>query len=278
MNGRPCQRGVMAAQVSLTPRGDWKDSRLVAVYDVLGSTYALTRREDPRIALAIRLALGDAASVVNIGAGTGSYEPTSTLVAVEPSRVMIDQRQPGSAPAVRAVAEALPLREKSADAALAVLTVHHWSDVIAGVSEMARVARRRLVFFTWRPDVIAQFWLLRDYLPVAAAVDAEVAVPLTTLTSAIPGAKVCIVAVPIPHDCADGFGAAYWRRPEAYLDPRVRAGISMLAKTNPSLLAPGLARHESHLDSRQWHHDHAELLERDELDIGYCTVTVELSE
>ena len=248
----------------------------MVVYDVIGESYVQTRRADPRIASAIRLALGDVASVAKVGAGSGSYEPPCTVVAVEPSRVMIDQRRAGSAPAVRAVAEALPLRDKSVDAALAVLTVHHWSDVAAGIAQMQRVARRRLVFFTWRPEMVAQFWLLRDYLPAAAAADARVAVPVQTLAAALPGCEPRMAPVPIPHDCIDGFGAAYWRRPRAYLDPVVRAGISMLATTDPAMLAPGLARLEQDLASGSWHHEHAELLERDTLDVGYCTVTIDL--
>lgn len=245
-------------------------------YDVIGATYAKTRRPDPRIAAAIQAALGDATSVVNVGAGAGSYEPPNTVVAVEPSEVMIAQRCGGGAPVVRAVAEALPLRDKSVDAALAVLTVHHWTDVATGISQMRRVARRRIVFFTWRPEVIAQFWLLREYLPAAADADAQVAVPLEALAAAVPESELRIVSVPIPHDCIDGFGAAYWRRPAAYLDPQVRAGISMLAKTDPAALAPGLGRLKEDLDADRWHQSHAGLLELDALDVGYCTVTIDL--
>ncbi|GAS97109.1 MerR family transcriptional regulator [Mycolicibacterium canariasense] len=245
-------------------------------YDVIGATYAKTRRPDPRIARAIQAALGDAKGVVNVGAGAGSYEPPNTVVAVEPSAVMIGQRRAGAAPVVRAVAEALPLRDKSVDAALAVLTVHHWTDVATGVWEMRRVARRRIVFFTWRPEVIAQFWLLREYLPAAAAADAQVAVPLEALAAAVPESEPRIVSVPVPHDCIDGFGAAYWRRPAAYLDPQVRAGISMLAKTDPAALAPGLGRLREDLDAGRWHQSHAELLQLDALDVGYCTVTIDL--
>ena len=132
----------------------------MALYDEIGRSYRRTRRPDPRIAAAIVTALGDVDSVVDVGAGAGAYEPPQTVLAVEPSRVMIDQRPAGAAPVVQAVAEALPLPDRSVDAALAVLTVHHWSDVAAGVAEMRRVARRRLVFFTWWPERVAEFWLL----------------------------------------------------------------------------------------------------------------------
>lgn len=245
-------------------------------YDVIGATYAKTRRSDPRIGAAIQAALGDATSVVNVGAGAGSYEPSNTVVAVEPSEVMIGQRRVNAAPVVRAVAEGLPLRDKSVDAALAVLTVHHWADVATGIREMRRVARRRVVFFTWRPEVIAEFWLLREYLSAAAAADAQVAVPLGALAAAVPESQPRIVSVPIPHDCIDGFGAAYWRRPAAYLDPQVRAGISMLAMTDPAVLASGLGRLKADLDAGRWHQSHAELLQLDALDVGYCTVTMDL--
>jgi SAM-dependent methyltransferase len=167
------------------------------------------------------------ASVANVGAGAGSYEPVATVVAVEPSSVMIGQRPAGSAPCVRGVAEALPLGDGTVDAALAVLTVHHWSDVGAGVAELRRVARRRIVILTWDQEILRDFRLVRDYLPAAAAVSAGHEVPIARLVELLPGARV--EPVPVPHDRTDGFGAAYWRRPEAYLDHRVRAGISMLA-------------------------------------------------
>jgi SAM-dependent methyltransferase len=197
-------------------------------YDDIGRTYRLTRRPDPRIASAIFAALGDASSVVNIGAGAGSYEPEETVLAVEPSQVMIEQRPVGAAPVVQAVAEALPLRDNSVDAALAVLTVHHWRDLTAGVAEMRRVARRRLVFFTWRPERFANFWLL-DYLPEAAETDARQAVPVDRLRTLLGDSDVTVTPVPVPHDCLDGFGAAYWRRPRAYLDPEVRPAARPLA-------------------------------------------------
>jgi SAM-dependent methyltransferase len=188
---------------------------------------------------------------------------------------MIAQRPVAAAPVVQAVAEALPLRDESVDAALAVLTVHHRADVAAGVAEMRRVARRRLVFFTWWPERVAQFWLLAEYLPAAAETDARQAVPLQSLCALLDG-DCQVQAVPVPHDCLDGFGAAYWRRPEAYLDPEVRAGISMLAKTDEAALRAGLRRLEDDLQTGRWHREHAPLLQLDALDVGYCTVTIDL--
>ena len=156
-----------------------------------------------------------------------------------------------------------------------MLTVHHWSDVAAGVAEMRRVARRRAVFFTWWPERVAEFWLLREYLPAAATTDAHHAVPVQQLSRLL-GATAHVRSVPVPHDCTDGFGAAYWRRPEAYLDPEVRAGISVLARTDADALRDGLQRLEEDLRSGAWHREHQHLLQAEALDVGYCVVSVDL--
>ena len=244
----------------------------MVLYDSLGRTYSSTRRPDPRIGALISATLGDCATVVNIGAGTGSYEPVQTVVAIEPSKVMIGQRRPGAAPAIRAVAEHIPLRDDCADAALAVLTIHHWTDLTAGIAEMRRIARRRLVFLTWDPDVIGErFWLLSDYLPEARRADAELAVPMHQLAELLD--QPVVTSVPVPHDCTDGFGAAFWRRPAAYLDPAVQAGMSLFSRTEPSLLGPGLTRLAADLDSGRWRREYADLLDSDERDLGYRLVT-----
>ncbi|MGV0069681.1 methyltransferase domain-containing protein [Mycobacterium colombiense] len=239
----------------------------MVAYDRIGATYRSTRRPDPRIASQVHAALTTMDTVVNVGAGSGSYEPAQTVVAVEPSMVMIAQRPAGSAPCVQAVAEAIPLRDKCVDAAMALLTVHHWSDVAAGIRQLRRVARRRIVVLTWDQSVIQNFWLLREYLPDAARINEELHVPLARLVELLGGAHV--QTVPVPHDCTDGFGAAYWRRPHAYLDPTVRAGISMLAYARPGSLAEGLGRLAADLRSGQWQQRHPELLDQHELDAGY---------
>lgn len=240
----------------------------MATYDTLGATYARTRQPDPRIAAQIHAALGDAADVVNVGAGSGSYEPPQTVLAVEPSRVMITQRPPGAAPAVRSVAEHLPLRDNAADAVMALLTVHHWADLTTGIRELRRVARHRVVVLTWDQHIFRErFWLVRDYLPEAAAYDDTRAVPADQLLDLLGGGRQ--EPVRIPHDCVDGFGAAYWRRPDAYLDPRVRAGISMLAQTGDDALAPGLTRLADDLRTGRWHTRYADLLTRETIDVGY---------
>jgi len=236
-------------------------------YDRAGRTYSLTRQPDPRIRAVIEHALHGMATVANIGAGTGSYEPSNTVIAVEPSHVMITQRRAEAAPAVRAVAEHLPIGTDAVDASIALLTVHHWSDVDAGVAEMIRVARRRVVILTWDDTVFRQFWLLREYLPAAAETDARLAVPITKLVSLL--GTVSIQTVPVPHDCVDGFGGAYWRRPQAYLDETVRAGISMLALTPKPLLAKGLERLRVELTNGAWARRHADLLDVPQLDLGY---------
>jgi SAM-dependent methyltransferase len=242
----------------------------MAVYDRIGTTYSGTRRPDPRIAAQIHGALPIAGSVLNVGAGAGSYEPTRTVIAVEPSMVMIAQRPPGSAPCVSAVAEALPLRDKSVDAAMAVLTVHHWRDLAAGIEELRRVTRHRIVVLTWDQTVLQDFWLFREYLPGAARISDELSVPIGRLVELMGGAHVH--PVPIPHDCTDGFGAAYWRRPEAYLESSVRAGISMLAYADESDLNDGLAALADDVRSGQWHQRHVELLRLQRLDAGYRLV------
>ncbi|MFD7552254.1 class I SAM-dependent methyltransferase [Streptomyces sp. NPDC059578] len=246
----------------------------MATYNSIGVTYADTRRPDPRIAARIHQALGDAATVINVGAGAGSYEPSRTVLAVEPSSVMIAQRPAGSARALEASAESIPVPDDSADAAMALLTVHHWSDLEAGIAELRRIARRRIVVFTFDHDVSRNFWLSEEYLPEAAAVDEARAVAVDHLVTLLGGARV--ETVPVPHDCTDGFLAAFWRRPEAYLDPQVRAGMSMLAQTREDVLRPGLTRLAEDLSSGRWHRRHADLLDREELDVGYRLLVADL--
>jgi SAM-dependent methyltransferase len=240
---------------------------MAARYDAIGRTYTATRGTDPRIGARISDALGDARTVVNVGAGTGSYEPSDRdVTAVEPSAVMIAQRPPDAAPAVQASAEALPFDDGSFDAAMAVLTLHHWSDLHAGCAELRRVARDRVVVFSWDPACVDRMWLGPEYFPQLARDDADGFPSLADQAAAL-NAEVQVV--PIPWDCRDGFMSAFWRRPEAYLDPTVRAGISTLAKRSEDELAEGLARLRADLDSGAWARRHADLLERDALDVGY---------
>jgi SAM-dependent methyltransferase len=242
----------------------------VTKYDTIGRTYVRTRATDPRIAAAIGEALGDARTVVNVGAGTGNYEPPDREVtAVEPSEVMIGQRPADAAPVVQASAEALPFEDGSFDAAMAVLTIHHWSDWRRGVDELRRVARR-VVVFSWDPSFARRLWATAEYFPFVG--DEETTFP--SLADQAGAVRVTgVTAVPIPHDCEDGFYGAYWRRPDAYLDPDVRAGISVLAGRPSEQLEPGLERLRGDLESGAWAERHADLLERDELDLGYRLLT-----
>jgi SAM-dependent methyltransferase len=241
-------------------------ARAGAIYDEIGRTYASTRRPDPRIEATIRAALGDAASVVNVGAGAaGSYEPPQTVLAVEPSAAMIAQRPHGAAPAVQATAERIPLADGACDAALAVLTIHHWSDQERGLSEMRRVAGR-VVVLTWDPDYAEAFWLVRDYLPESSALDRRRMPAIAAVSGWMGGARV--MPVPVPHDCVDGFFGAYWRRPEAYLDPGVRAGMSNLARLGAPVERAAAAL-RADLDSGAWRERNRDLLDLDELDLGY---------
>jgi SAM-dependent methyltransferase len=243
-----------------------------ALYDRLGVGYTSTRRADPRIAAAIHAALGDAVTVVNIGAGAGAYEPDDRkLVAIEPSKVMIAQRPATAAPAIVAGAEELPMADDSVDAAMAILTDHHWADRARGLREMRRVARRRAVVFPHDPQVGADFWLAREYLPtflrrLQGKRLADLMAPL---------GDVELRPVPIPHDCADGFLGAFWRRPHAYLDPEVRAGISVFRLLPEDEVAAAVAALRADLESGAWARRHADLLEREELDLGFRLVVAE---
>jgi SAM-dependent methyltransferase len=246
---------------------------VTALYDRIGTTYARTRRPDPRFEAAVWRALGGAASVVNVGAGAGAYEPPDRRVAaVEPSAVMIAQRPPGAAPALRARAEALPFADDAFDAAMAILTVHHWSDPARGLAECARVARDRVVILTWDPDGPG-FWLTRDYFPEIVDLDRGSFLSIGAVARALGGAAE-VRPLPVPADCADGFLGAFWRRPEAYFAPAVRAGISAFARIPDP--APALARLRADLDSGAWAARNADLLARDELDIGYRLVVADV--
>ncbi len=240
---------------------------MAQLYDAIGHGYAPHRRPDPRIAAAVRAALGDGGPVLNVGAGAGSYEPADrTVVAVEPSRAMIAQRA-SRAPVVRAAAGDLPFRDGAFAAALAILTVHHWPDRTRGLAELARVARDRVAILTWDPTSTG-FWLVDDYFPELVAIDRRIFPTLEELRA--PLGDVEVRPLPIPHDCADGFLGAYWRRPAAYLDPDVRRAISTFAKLGDP--TAGLSRLRQDLADGTWHQRHAGLLDAEELDLGYRLV------
>lgn len=241
-----------------------------AAYDTIGAGYGRTRRPDPRIERLVVRGLGAASRVVNIGAGAGSYEPRDrSVVAVEPSMTMIRQRPPTAPAAVRSWADALPFADSTFDGALALLTVHHWPDPMAGLAEMRRVARGPRVVFTFDHEVHQRQWLVTDYLPSMAGLDRGLPSP-SAIADALGGGVVHVV--PIPHDCADGFCHAWWRRPHAYLDPAVRAGISGIARLPRPVVDRAMARLADDLRSGRWHATHAALVGRDEIDAGYRIV------
>jgi SAM-dependent methyltransferase len=239
-------------------------------YDTIGRTYTATRRSDPRVEARIRAALGHATRVVNVGAGTGSYESAGPVVAaVDPSPVMLAQRAPDAAPAARAVAERLPFRDGAFDAALLVFTIHHWTDWRAGLREVLRVAGR-VVIMGWDSAIQDHFWLTTEYLPEALTDQQFAEVSIADVESVV--GPVRVVAVPVPADCVDGFFACYWARPEAYLDPTVRAGISCLSLLDQDLVAARMDLLADDLASGAWDTRHPGLRQLPELDVGYRLV------
>lgn len=243
-------------------------------YDRIGVAYGRHRRRDPRIMSQIELALGQANSVVDVGAGTGSYSPVAgQVVAVEPSEVMIAQRCNDAAPVVRALAGALPFPDRSFDAALATFTVHHWSDPAAGLREMRRVASSQVVLtFDQGEEWLDEFWLTRDYLPREHFVGSMFSGLEPVLRNLEPHR---VEVVPVPADCRDGFFCAYWKRPEAYLDPEVRISISALALLDDEVLEPGLRRLDEDIRSGRWKERNRDLLDFDSYDWGYRLVICE---
>jgi SAM-dependent methyltransferase len=237
------------------------------LYDTIGATYTVTRCTEPRIAARVWSALADARTVLNVGAGTGSYEPPDRdVTAVEPSALMRAQRLAGAAPCVNAVAECLPFEDQAFDAAMAFSTVHHWQDPIAGLREMRRVARRVVVFTFdgsdagWR----RRFWLTRDYLPEVA--DLQVGRP--SLTEQARAIEARLEPVLIPWDCADGFFEAYWRRPEAYLDDHVRRGISVWAKVGPDAEQRAVRNLRGDIASGRWAERNRNLVDLEAAELG----------
>jgi SAM-dependent methyltransferase len=238
---------------------------MATIYDNIGRSYSGRRESDPRIADAIERALTGCESILNVGAGTGSYEPRGRyVVAVEPSRIMIAQRPAAAAPVVQGCAEALPFPDRSFDAVLGVLTVHHWQDPLKGLAECARVARSRVVLFTVDFDVCAKFWLY-DYIPELLALDRQTFLSIKTYESVLE--PIDTIPVPIPADCRDGFLCAYWKRPLAYLDPLVRASISTFSKIGN--IDTRLARLQSDIESDAWAARYADHLSLDAWDLGY---------
>ncbi len=247
------------------------------LYDRIGLTYGTIRRPDPRPAAPIWCALGDARSVVNVGAGTGSYEPPDREVtAVEPSAVMIAQRLPTAAPVVQATAECLPFPDDAFDAAMAIFTLHHWSDVDAGLAEMVRVARRRVVVVTFDPTAWSSQWIVRDYLPEILDGPATSMPSLARVIAALPPAVV--EPLPAPRDCTDRMFATLWARPEEYLDPRIRAATSVWHQLPRDVSDQALGKLADDLTSGVWDERHGHLRTTPEWDVGFRLIRADLPE
>jgi len=242
-------------------------------YDDIGRTYAITRKQDPRIAAQIRAALGSVGPVVNVGAGTGNYEPVDlTVVAVDPSVRMLVQREQRSRLVVRGVAERLPFPDRAFEVALATFTVQHWDDRKAGLRELGRVSHRQVVV-CHQPTEANHLWM-GDYF------DEDVGHGTGLPESDLDLVHACLQVrevrpVLVPRDCIDGFGAAFWARPEAYLDPLVQAGISELASLSERARARWTARLAADLESGEWDRRHGPLRTMTEYDVGYRLVIAE---
>jgi SAM-dependent methyltransferase len=245
-------------------------------YDAIGAGYARTRREDPRLAARLHAALGDARTIVNVGAGAGSYEPRDRhVIAVEPSDVMAAQRPPELAPAIAARADQLPLRDGSVDAAMAILTVHHWDAARKrGVRELRRVARGPVVILTFDPVLAAEMWLAADYLPEVAALDRASFPPPTQIAGWL-GGEVQTHVVPIPADTPDWTFAAFWAHPERVLDPDARSGTSGFARMEPAVVTRAVSALADDLERGVWDARHGGLRELDEYDAGLRLIVAE---
>ena len=242
------------------------------LYDEIGTGYAGRRRVDPRLAIPLHAALGNARRVLNVGAGTGSYEPSDRrVVALEPSSEMIRQRRAGLAPVIQGQAESMPFATESFDAVMTVLSAHHWSDRQAGFAELRRVAQRRVVL-TFDPEVHNRMWLM-DYLPEIRDLRSASGLTIDEVVNGVGGGTV--TALPVPHDCRDGMTVAFWRRPEAYLDPEVRLGSSSLRELDSKPLERGLAGLDRDLRNGAWARQYGHLLELDAFDCGLRLVVGE---
>jgi SAM-dependent methyltransferase len=238
-------------------------------YEDIGVGYARTRREDPALREVIHAALGEARTVVNVGAGAGSYEPRDRhVIAIEPSDVMAAQRPPELAPAIRAGAGALPLRDDSVDAAMAVLTVHHWdAEQEQGVRELRRVARGPVVIVTYDPQAERDMWLLRDYLPEVAEMDARI-FPAPERLEAWLGGPAEVTPLPIPRETPDWTLGSFWAHPERVLDEQARAATSGFARMDPAVVERVVAAVSRDLADGTWEERNGALRELDSLDVG----------
>jgi SAM-dependent methyltransferase len=234
-------------------------------YEALGSGYAAVRRTDPRIAQYVHRALGTARSVVNVGAGAGSYEPPDLLVTpVEPSAFMRSQRSPGRPPALAAVAEDLPFLNGAFDAGMAMVTLHQWSDHDRGLRELRRVSRGPVVILTFDGDMLDKFWLAA-YVPELITAERRRYPPIDHIRNVLGGTST-VTAVPIPIDCTDGFTEAFYARPERFLDPAVRRAQSAWGFVSPEVEQRAVDRLRHDLETGEWHRRYGSARELAEFD------------
>jgi hypothetical protein len=238
-------------------------------YDRIGQNYARTRREEPRFRQLIVAALGDARSVVNVGAGAGSYEPTDRLVVpIEPSEVMAAQRSGALAPAVRAVAHRLPLRDGAVDAAMSILSLHHWDEhQEIGVRELRRVASGPVVLFTCDAEASGSMWLMADYLHEVAQLDRKIFPSMQQLSEWL-GGKTRVEVVPIPRDVSDWMLMSFWAHPERVLDAAARNATSGFARMPPAVVQRVVKAVRRDLENGTWHARHGHLRQLDAYDAG----------
>jgi SAM-dependent methyltransferase len=240
---------------------------VTALYETIGQSYASTRVPDERIAAQLVAALGIARTVLNVGGGAGNYEPSDRpVVAVDPSVVMLKQRTDSAAVVVQGVAEALPFAGNSFEVAMGTFTLHHWPDLAQGLAEVKRVAARQ-VFLMYEPSYAHNMWIVK-YFPEILDLPHERRAPgVNDISSLLSVTDVQVV--PVPSDCTDGFGGAYWARPELYLEPSVQAGMSMLAVLPEHIRAAGTQRLRSALESGEWDAQYGHLRTQDSADLGY---------
>jgi SAM-dependent methyltransferase len=263
----------LAGHELIVVRVGWDDVGVaLSVYDEIGRSYREARRPDPRLQAALDAALGAASTVLNVGAGTGNYEPADrTVVAVEPSRVMIGQRRADAAPAVQATAEQLPFGDDCFDAAMAVSTLHHWRDLRAGLAEMCRVAPRRVVYLS-EPARRGEYWLVDEYFPEVVEMPTNRRAPTAAGVADMLGGDVAIERFEVPADFVEGSAGAYWARPERYCDPAVQAGLSMFSLLDPAVVTRGTRRLRDDLTDGTWDRRHGYLRSLAALDVGYRIV------
>jgi SAM-dependent methyltransferase len=240
---------------------------MIVKYDPLAFDYREHRKPDASFAAKIDAHAAGAKSIINVGAGTGSYEPRNcNVIALEPSVKMILNRPKDAAKAIQGLAEHIPFQRNEFDIAMGILTIHHWQNLRMGLSEMKRVARQKIVLFTW-VDESPPYWM-EDYFPEMRAIDRRIFPTLAELESHL--GKIEVEPVEIPGDCTDGFMCAYWKRPEAYLDSGVRAAISTFSRMKNT--ESGLSKLHADIESGLWRRTYGHLLDKFSLDLGYRLV------